>query len=173
MLSHYPVFDLDKNYIGCAAPFLEESMGETSDILYTLPREQVIEDFYKLKESIPKISGKNIGLCDWGIHNLIIGENKSLPFGFYMVDDSSYFLDKDVDDYNSFEINLLVTDMIDFYFSKSGFRFMNDLEKAYLSTFRKMASPVSFLEKESEGYSCMAEFLSDYRDISKKRKFYS
>ena len=172
ILSHYPVFDLNEKYIGCAAPFLEETAGNTSDVLYTLPRKQIIEGFSKLQDSVSIINKHYIALCDWGIHNLVIGKGKDLPFGVYMIDDSSYCLDNEVEKYNFLEMNMLISDMIDVYFNRLGFNIFGEYEKEYVSRFSHIQDPVALLEKESEGYSCIGEFLKDFKNVYQKRKYY-
>lgn len=182
LISKYPVFDESRNYIGCAAPFIEETQGKAKDILYTMQSEKFLNGMIEIQEKLFVFDRNGIFLSDWGIHNLMIGKGQQIPFGIYLVDDSYYMrVDFDVELHNQQVFYQLIRSIVGHYLRKKGLFncHMEEEEETFLNDFLEaltLSNPffctIPKLEKEMTGYNNLQEYLDDYIEIKqKKQKF--
>lgn len=177
VLSQAPVYNEKGKYIGCCSPYLYETKGNTGDILYTFPRNYIFECLTKLEDTISIFSENRIELCDWSIYNVMISEGKNIPFDMHIIDDTFYRLTtsnpKVLNQENRSCLSDLLVSIVEYYSLSNGGN-SNINYPYFLNLISKVGQkydPVSYLEKESRGYSNLDEYFKDYAKIQKKKKF--
>ncbi len=177
VVSHSPVFDQEGAYIGCSAPFLYESRGNTNDLLYTLPKEEVFSYLYSLCHTVDIFTELHIQLCDWAIYNLRFGENTTyqLPFSLYMIDDSFYEQQKDkpikeLSLINRMEMNRLIISIVDEFFDGEDLA-IRHIKKEYINRYDLASNPLRLLEKDCEPYNTLGEFFSSFHHKKKTKRY--
>ncbi|HIT22206.1 MAG TPA: hypothetical protein IAB56_04485 [Candidatus Scybalousia intestinigallinarum] len=178
VVSHSPVFDQEGAYIGCSAPFLYESKGNTSDLLCNLPKKEVFSYLHSLNQTIDIFTDLHIQLCDWAIYNLRFGENVSyqLPFSLYMIDDSFYEqcddqTTKDLYLINRMEMNHLIASIADEFLSARE-DILPKVEREYVKRYEHVSDSLRLLEKDCEPYATLGEFFSSVhqKGIQKQKR---
>ena len=178
VVSHSPVFDQEGAYIGCSAPFLYESKGNTSDLLCNLPKKEVFSYLHSLNQTIDIFTDLHIQLCDWAIYNLRFGENVSyqLPFSLYMIDDSFYEqcddqTTKDLYLINRMEMNHLIASIADEFLS-ARVDILPKVEREYVKRYEHVSDSLRLLEKDCEPYATLGEFFSSVhqKGIQKQKR---
>lgn len=177
VLSQAPVYNEKGDYIGCCSPYLYETKGKTREILYTLPRDYILNCLSRLEETIPVFSENRIELCDWSIYNVMLSEGKMLPFDMHLIDDTFYRLTKSNPQLLTQENRGCLSDLIisiienhtlngvDYSVSNCPY-FLN-----LRSTLGEKYDPITYLEKESRGYFNLDDYFRDYLEVQKKKKF--
>ena len=167
LVSQFAVYNEEYDYIGCARPFLYSSKGDVGSLLFQLPRELVLQQVLSIFQVIPIINSYGIILEDVSIPNSIWGFSKNLREGLYLIDDSSYSIDKDT--YENEQIPNLFCEVLFSYFDFSSFD--EDIPNRMIQDMRERANYVDFLLENSSGYSTLGEFFDDYAKTL-KRKFF-
>lgn len=170
IVSEYPVFDSNEDYVGCAAPFIYESKGKTKKILYREPIENILDGLHKIQQVIPIFTKHRIVVNDWTIWNMRIGTIKDLKIGMYLFDDSFYEVsnlsDKMIEGLNQREFNNLIFTIIDDYFFRNGnIKYDSMEQQEFCDRFGKSKySPLSLLENESRGYPNLETYLESAKE---------
>ncbi len=187
LLSRFPTYDEKGNYNGCCTPFLYETRGNTLDLLYTLPKEEVIASLYALSKVVDKFTDLGIELEDWAVYNLRFGENPAyqLPFSLYMIDDSYYeFSEEDsqvLHSLNRTEMNHLIASLVEEYFyyhrsRTSSFR-LTPNELRYLERYEDSFDPVGLLEQDCREFDtlgeCFSQVILEKADFKVKKTCYN
>lgn len=180
LLSKYPVFDEEGNYIGCATPYIMESRGDTLKALYELPISEILTYLRALSNAVSILVENSIGLCDWGVHNSKLGKGKDLPFGLYVFDDSYYTVSTKpyslLEENNQNALSRLIRGIVHWRLWNLENKyhvdpFFDEKYHAYLERFYYQLDPVAFFEAETSGFNTLEMYVQDIVQKVKNKSF--
>lgn len=113
LLSQFFVTDEEGNYIGCARDYIEPTRSNTTEALFSMPKEQALQYFYAIKEKIPIFTENDVFLFDWHKGNAMLGSVQQGPEQLYVFDDSGYELHSSRKKNNFIELRRLIESFVD------------------------------------------------------------
>ena len=180
LISKYPVFDIQGEYIGSASSFIYEDVKEGSRRrLYQLDKEFLLENLEMIQEKLSIFDQHHILLYNLGIHNLLIGRGTHLPHGIYLINDSyDMVTTSDTEFHNQEEFYRFLRSMIKYHLIEiRKFQGSEEFTMEYLDNFmnqlrdsRLFYETIPQLEKKMTSFSTLQEYLDDYYETAFKKK---
>ncbi len=181
VISKYPVFDTQGQYIGSASSFIHEDVKqESKNRLYQLEKEFLLENLGMIQEKLPIFDQHHILLNNLGIHNLLIGRGTRLPHGIYLINDSYDMLATfDTEFHNQKEFYRFLCSIIKYHLvTIRGFEGEEEDITEYLNQFmnqlmdsRLFYETIPQLEKKMASFSTLQEYLDDYYETGFRKKY--
>lgn len=113
LLSQFLVTDEDGNYIGCARDYIEPTQSNTTEALFSMPKEQALQYFYAIEEKIPIFAQNDISLFDWHKDNAMLGSVQQGTEQLYVFDDTGYEWHATKKKNNFIELRRLIESFVD------------------------------------------------------------
>lgn len=181
LISKYPVFNVQGEYIGSASSFIQETeKGKSKNLLYTMEKDFVLENLEMIQGALPIFNQRYISLFNFGVHNILIGRGTHLPQGMYLIDDSYDMVgSSDTEFHNQEEFYRLIRSIVKNHLVESGGPLEDEeFVEEYLNEFmgqlmnsRLFYEMIPQLEKEMLPYATFQEYLDDYYETTSKKLY--